>query len=167
MVRSFAKFFIVIAPALVSSVFANRSADKIWQEIDEATIKRPEAERIAVPSEYKVFRANKTNLNSILEKAPAEFSGAARGGVGDIIITLPLPDGTYSRFKIQYSPIMEAGLAAKYRKSKAISLRTLIIRARRKNHYVAERFSSHYFRRLQNDSGDLTRKTILPIIFIR
>src|SRR5687767_7392751 len=115
MVRSFLQsFFIVIcACILVSSVFANRSADKIWQEIDEATIKRPEAERIALPSEYKVFRANKTNLNSILEKAPMEFSSAARDG-GDIIMTLPLPDGTFSRFKVQYSPIMEAGLSAKY-----------------------------------------------------
>src|SRR5215211_42080 len=115
MVRSFLQsFFIIIcACILVSSVFANRSTDKIWQEIDEAAIKRPEAERIVLPSEYKVFRVNKTNLNSILEKAPAEFSSAERDD-GDTIITLPLPDGTFSRFRIQYSPIMEAGLAAKY-----------------------------------------------------
>ena len=115
MVRSFLQsFFIIICACfLVSSVFANRSTDKVWQEIDESAIKRPEAERTAVPSEYKVFRANKTNLNSILEKAPAEFGSAARDG-GDIIMTLPMPDGTFSRFKIQYSPIMEAGLAAKY-----------------------------------------------------
>ncbi len=114
MVRNFLQsFFIAICGCiLVSTVFANRSADKIWQEIDEAAIKRPEAERTALPGEYKVFRANKTNLNSTLNKAPTEFSDAARGS--DVILTLPLPDGTFSRFKIQYSPIMEAELAAKY-----------------------------------------------------
>ena len=114
MVRSLLQsFFIVICACfLVSSVFGNRSTDKIWQEINESAIKRSEAERTVVPSEYKVFRANRTALRSALEKAPQEFSAAALES--EAIMTLPLPDGSFSRFKIQYSPIMEAGLAEKY-----------------------------------------------------
>src|SRR5687767_3738970 len=114
MVRSLLQsFFIVICSCfLVSSVFAGRSTDKIWQAIDEAAIRRPEAERLVVPREYKVFRADKTALRSTLEKAAPEFGG--RATESETIMTLPLPDGSFARFKIQYSPIMEAGLAANY-----------------------------------------------------
>lgn len=114
MVKNFLRscFVLICACAFVSSAFAIRSTDKIWQEIDESLIKRPEAERTAVPTQYKVYRVNKTELNSILKKAPPEFSGEAQ--FDDTVVTLPMPDGTFPRFKIQYSPIMEPELAAKY-----------------------------------------------------
>lgn len=114
MVRSLLQsFFILICACfLVSPTFANRSSDKIWQSIDESAIRRPEVERTVVPGEYKVFRADKTALRSVLEKAPLEFAGAATES--EMIMTLPLPDGSFARYKIQYSPIMETGLAAKY-----------------------------------------------------
>jgi hypothetical protein len=92
-------------------VFAGNSSDKIWQEIEESAIRQPETERTVKPSSYKVFRANTSLLRSTLEKAPAEFGGTAEN---DAILTLPLPNGNFSRFKILYSPIMEPELAAKY-----------------------------------------------------
>lgn len=98
---------------LVSSVMASRSQDKVWQEVDDSILQQKGLERAASLLAYKTFRVNKSALNSILNAAPDEFGSAARGGK-ETILTLPLPDGTFSRFKILYSPVMEPELAAKY-----------------------------------------------------
>lgn len=52
-------------------------------------------------------------LRSTLVRAPRETTGrmTRRGGLQ---ITLPMPDGTFARFKIEESPVMEPGLAAKF-----------------------------------------------------
>ncbi len=100
-----------IGMLMVLSVSANVkvSNDKVWKEIDDTELKRRPAERLVEPSFYRTFSLNKTALKNLLDSAPLENAGNGR-----TILTLPLPDGKFSRFEIQESPIMEAGLAAKY-----------------------------------------------------
>lgn len=114
MIKKFVQFFfsVVIACFFASTVAAKLSPDKVWQEIDDSAPQFRAVERTVNPLYYKTFRANKTALNSILNSAPREFSQSARDG--ETFLTLPMPDGTFSRFKIMYSPIMEPALAAKY-----------------------------------------------------
>lgn len=95
-----------------STVFAAQSDDNVWQVINDTNLKNSSAERLIVPNVYSSFRVNKSALNNLLEKAPIEFSVAAK--TDEVILTLPMPDGTFSRFRIQNSPIMEPELAAKY-----------------------------------------------------
>jgi hypothetical protein len=89
------------------------SQDGVWRQIDESAFdQRAEAaEKFADPLFYKAFRLNRTALNGILERAPREFSSIT---VAETILTLPLPDGAFARFRIENSPIMEPALAAKY-----------------------------------------------------
>jgi hypothetical protein len=96
----------------VSTAFAGKSVDNVWQGIDDSGLKNRSAERLIIPDVYSTFRVNKSALNDLLNKAPREFSEAAR--TEEVIMTIPMPDGTFSRFKIQNSPIMEPELAAKY-----------------------------------------------------
>ncbi|HEX8286944.1 MAG TPA: zinc-dependent metalloprotease family protein [Pyrinomonadaceae bacterium] len=104
-----------VAPVLASKTV---SGDKLWRQIDNSAKK--EADSVSAVGEYKVFRLDKTLLRTILDKAPHEFQKSAFDSASNAadsnptIITLPLPDGTYSRFTIKESPVMEAELARKY-----------------------------------------------------
>jgi hypothetical protein len=114
MFRSVFQFVFSIAALILSatSVFAQSSGDNVWQETRSSEFQFRGGERTIVPESYRTFSLNKTSLFSILDRAPQEFTGAARGS--EVILTLPMPDGSFSRFRIEKSPVVEAGLAAKY-----------------------------------------------------
>jgi hypothetical protein len=98
---------------LVSNVLAGKSGDDVWQETDVTTLQRAAvAERTIVPKSFRTFTLNKDNLLAILNKAPIEFTSARQSN--EVILTLPMPDGSFARFRIEKSPVVEAGLAAKY-----------------------------------------------------
>jgi Metallo-peptidase family M12 len=103
----------VITFLLVSTALAGKSGDNVWQETnDSALLRQGIAERTIIPKSYKTFGLNKAELLSILRQAPMEFTSAAQNN--EIILTLPMPNGSFARFKIEKSPVVEAGLSAKY-----------------------------------------------------
>ena len=113
----FSRFFqFVLLQAITfltfSSVFAGTSGDDVWRETDPSALQLRPAERTVAPRAYKTFSLDKTKLFSILNRAPVEFTNAAEGG--EVILTLPMPDGSFQRFRIEKSTIVEAGLLVKY-----------------------------------------------------
>lgn len=88
------------------------SPDKLWQEIDDAALQDRQVERLIIPREYRTFTLNKTALRNLLSKAPVEFTNDAAQSF--LVMTLPMPDGTFSRFRVEESPIFEPALAAQY-----------------------------------------------------
>ncbi len=101
----------IMAGALITSVFAQKkmSDDNVWREVSDAALQQRSLERQIVPDEYRTFRINKTALLAILNRAPMEFTGRTKP-----ILTLPMPDGTFQRFSVEESPVMELGLAVQY-----------------------------------------------------
>ncbi|MFN2411600.1 MAG: reprolysin-like metallopeptidase [Pyrinomonadaceae bacterium] len=83
-----------------------------WTEIDESSIRKNAVGRAVTPNAYRIFRLDKAALRAELSNAPKE--GAPASAAGDNVILLPMPDGSLSRFRIEHSPIVELGLAAKY-----------------------------------------------------
>ena len=112
--RFFQSAFLLAATFfLISNALAGESPDNVWRETDAATLQRfAVAERTIVPKVFRTFNLNKDNLKAILNQAPKEFTSGARNN--EIILTLPMPDGSFQRFRIEKSPVVEAGLAAKY-----------------------------------------------------
>lgn len=94
------------------SVFAARSGDRVWREIDDSTLQQRALERQIVPDIYRTYRLDKTALNYLLDRAPEEFTNRAL--IEEIILTLPMPDGTFGRFRIEHSLVVEPGLLEKY-----------------------------------------------------
>jgi putative transposon-encoded protein len=107
-------FFILTTFLLVSTALAGKSGDDVWQETDVTAMQRAAvvAERTVVPKSYRTFTLNKDSLRAILNKAPIEFTSARQSN--EVILTLPMPDGSFARFLIEKSPVVEAGLSAKY-----------------------------------------------------
>jgi len=68
--------------------------------------------RPIIPRAYRTFALDQAALSARLLAAPLEHSAAAARAT--VLLPLPLPDGTFGRFAIKESPIMEPGLAAQF-----------------------------------------------------
>ena len=106
--------FLFVILALSATAFAQtkRSGDGVWRQIDDSTASMRSAERQIVPDKYKTFRLDKTMMRTILGSAPEEFSDPF--GMSNSIITLPMPDGSFARFSIKNSLVVEPGLLEKF-----------------------------------------------------
>jgi hypothetical protein len=89
------------------------SADKLWREIDDASLQRRQLPRPIIPHAYRTFTLDKNALGNVLRKAPLEFTDAARNN--SPVVMIPMPDGAFARFYIEESPIFESiATTAKY-----------------------------------------------------
>ncbi|MBI1763803.1 MAG: DUF11 domain-containing protein [Acidobacteria bacterium] len=93
------------------------SPDALWQDVAEAAIVNAQPGRRVAQAEqqsrlraYRTVRLNQERLGELLRQAPMEFTDAAKTAA--TIMTLPLPDGTFARFRIEEAPMMEPDLAA-------------------------------------------------------
>jgi hypothetical protein len=98
------------AAALTSSLdqATKNSRDGVWKAMDEKSIPRGKEGRPTVAQTYRTFRLDKNALMKVLAQAPREFTEAAKHS--RVELSLPMPDGSFSRFRIVESPITEAGL---------------------------------------------------------
>jgi hypothetical protein len=109
------------------------SVDGVWQTLAESSFtlndgQSDEAqndpapvdtERRLIPRAYRNLRFNKGALTRLLAAAPLEFTDAARNNPTEI--TLPLPDGTFGRFRVVESPMLAPDLAAQMPETKTYS----------------------------------------------
>ncbi len=105
-------FLFILTLSAVGIAQTKNSGDGVWREIDDSASALRSAERSIVPDKYKTFRLSKTALRSILSRAPEEFTDPF--GMSDAIVTLPMPDGSFERFRIEHSLIVEPLLLEKY-----------------------------------------------------
>jgi hypothetical protein len=91
---------------------AQVSADGLWKEADEEPLLAARLKRRIVTQKYRVLRLNHEALKQLLSRAPMEFTPAARQS--KVEMSLPTPDGAFTRFRIVESPIMSEELAAQY-----------------------------------------------------
>ena len=94
----------VIAPGLTSR-------DAIWETISESEVPGP-TRRTNILGRYAILRLNKPSLDRLLAAAPLENTPAAAGT--SVVVSLPLPDGRFSRFRVEESPILAPELAAAF-----------------------------------------------------
>ena len=82
-----------------------------WSVLDQIPASRSSAPAYIQPTKFTSLALNRDSLASKLATAPAEFGG---GTSGAIVMSLPAPDGSFSRFYVQESSIMEPALAAQF-----------------------------------------------------
>ncbi len=87
------------------------SADGIWSFVEETAVAIV-GQRQIVPKQYRTVRLNESGLAEVLQRAPREFSEAAKSQ--RVTLALPMPDGDFITFRIEESPVMEAALAEKF-----------------------------------------------------
>ncbi|HET9529450.1 MAG TPA: M12 family metallo-peptidase [Blastocatellia bacterium] len=85
------------------------SFDGVWHLIDESSIAAARS-GVTRPASYSTFRLSAGAIEEVLNRAPAEFTRQAKDEPA--LIALAMPDGSFQRFRIEYSPVMEPALAA-------------------------------------------------------
>ena len=88
-----------------------QSQDGVWQFVEEASIVA-KGERQIIPQVYRTVQASESALKNLLGKAPLESAKEAKDN--RVVMVLPMPDGSFARFRVEESPIMEPALAAQY-----------------------------------------------------
>jgi subtilisin-like proprotein convertase family protein len=90
-----------------SSGFAQEN--HFWTAIKLTDIPGYES-RYAMPEKFRTISVDMNRLRSMLLAAPLEFTHFSSA----LLLDLPMPDGSFSKFSIVESPMMEQGLAAQY-----------------------------------------------------
>jgi hypothetical protein len=99
----------LVLPAVAS---ASDSSDGLWHDVTESdALAAGTGKRVLFPRTYRVVSLNVHAFQDLARTAPLELTY----GVEDIspTMTLPMPDGSFGRFRIQESLIMEPKLAAR------------------------------------------------------
>jgi hypothetical protein len=89
--------------------------DHFWHE-QESGLRKSGARLEALPGPHRALWLDLTAQKEFLRRAPMEFTRAARQT--EVVMTLPMPDGTFARFRIEESPVMAPRLAALFPKIK-------------------------------------------------
>ncbi|WP_241825518.1 M12 family metallo-peptidase [Micromonospora sp. CB01531] len=101
-------------PALAAPAPASAapSGNGPWHKVDGKPAPTKAGRKAAVKAErLAAYTLDRGSMKSLLDKAPAEQRrGLARAARQ--VVSLPAPDGTFQRFELVDSPVMEAGLAA-------------------------------------------------------
>lgn len=85
---------------------------KFWQDVTEKSFANKNAERQIIPQAYRTTRINWEVMAPALAAAPMRFSVAAE--TQEVLITLPMPDGSTEKFKIVEAPVLHKDLAKRY-----------------------------------------------------
>jgi hypothetical protein len=99
--------FILVLVAL--SVYAQGQR---WTNVQEKDIIQ-QSERYIQPTKYFLSQLDNASLFAILKTAPQE-SGGSSIYESSTVITIPLPDGSFDRFKIMEYNMVEADLKSQY-----------------------------------------------------
>ena len=79
------------------------SEDHVWRKTEkEASSVQNKSE--LVPSFNQTLSLDEVAQRNLLSRAPMELTKAARQTT--VVMTLPMPDGTFARFRVEESPVM-------------------------------------------------------------
>lgn len=106
------KFFLIQIASIFlffSSAFAQNN---FWKDVAESKIAVAGKQAKLLPRQYRTMALDTGKLTAFLKTLPKEFTEASKKG--DLVITLPMPDGKFNRFRIVETSMMEPGLAARF-----------------------------------------------------
>lgn len=105
-------FAVLTAVVLFSGIdsFAASATDDLWREVSPESLVRGPARNAPRPKEFRTFALDVNAMRIALSRAPQEFANDGE----EMIITLPMPDGSLQRFRVYHSLIVEPGLLKKY-----------------------------------------------------
>jgi hypothetical protein len=84
---------------------------ELWNDLPEKIILNSE-QRSSVPTEYRSLGLDLASLTAILSSAKDEDNSDAF--VKGPVISLPMPDGSFSRFAVALSPVVPKALTEKF-----------------------------------------------------
>src|SRR6185295_5595218 len=84
--------------------------ERVWREDEAIELGKSLGDSGAGPKFYRTLSLNEIAQREVLSHAPMEFTKAARQT--QVVLTLPMPDGRFTTFRVEESPVMAPRLAA-------------------------------------------------------
>jgi subtilisin-like proprotein convertase family protein len=82
-----------------------------WSAMSQSQISQ-RGHRVILPKQYRSLRLDTVGFKAALRGAPKEFTEVARNN--PLVILVPMPDGSFARFKIVETSILQAQIAAAF-----------------------------------------------------
>src|SRR3954469_21915799 len=95
-----------------TSYYSASAQNNFWKDVPESKIPTANKQIKIIPKNYRTVVLDTARLTSFLKTIPKELSEAAKKT--DLVLTLPMPDGSFNRFRLVETSIMEPELAAQF-----------------------------------------------------
>ncbi len=103
-------YSIIVLLALSGIAMAEpASNDALWREVKGMSVATTRQMPV-VPASYRTLSLRQAALTELLARAPMEFSEKAK--TTELVITLPMPEGGFARFRVEESPMLSPEVAA-------------------------------------------------------
>ncbi len=109
--KYYLKTIVLILFLNLQFAFAENNSAALWSDISSLQAKVSGEQLVAV-STARYLSLDIVSMRTLLSNAPMEGTETAK--VNPLIFSVPMPDGTFSRFAVVESPVMHPALAAKY-----------------------------------------------------
>jgi len=94
------------------SSYSAFAQNNFWKDIAESKIRLAEKQLKTLPQQYRTLMLDTGRLTTFLKTLPKEFTEAAKKNA--LVITLPMPNGSFNSFRVVETSMMEPELAAKF-----------------------------------------------------
>ena len=84
---------------------------QLWQQSDASRVPAL-GRRQLTPEKFVTFRLDASVLSEYMSEMPLEFTNEAR--LKNVVVEIPMPDGTLQRFRIEDSPVLADHLTADF-----------------------------------------------------
>ncbi|CAN5469769.1 hypothetical protein BH11BAC2_BH11BAC2_14240 [soil metagenome] len=100
---------LILVCGVVNTLLAQDNGRNFWSIIHPNQLPVT-ADNIIRPEQYSAYHLDLSSIENLLNSAPLEGNGIDSG----ILLEVPLPDGTFSRFKVLESPVMHPDLSKNF-----------------------------------------------------
>ena len=107
----FTSVITTISAFFIMNAIAQSSSDGMWIKIPAKEVSGAKVNRSSFPSDYHLFQLNLNLLKSKLVNAPVLFTNTIQP---TLVIEFPNSEGTFEKFRVYESSIMEPALEAKF-----------------------------------------------------
>ena len=105
------KTLLSIVLTMFSILVSQGQTDQLWTSVNQESLKtQVKQSRGSTPKAFQLFNLNFSAFKTVLQNATLRDSQSE----SNLIISFPNPEGKLLKYKVYESPVMEAGLAAKY-----------------------------------------------------
>lgn len=92
---------------------AQNNSNRMWKDVTESSIEIT-GQRGCIPKIYRTLHLDGTDMRQWLSQAPKEPANGDKSGKNGLLFSMPMPDGTFSTFRIFEIYILHPDLAAKF-----------------------------------------------------
>ncbi len=98
--------------AVSQTLFAQAKPTNPWDFVPETTMAHKSQLRQITPQQYRTVSLDVPLMKTLLNQAPLWQTQAAESQ--EVVVSLPMPDGTFERFRIMEAPVMHPDLQEQY-----------------------------------------------------